>query len=49
MIPLDFSRKHANNAYQAKVCGAAGAACNMFISPTPAVMVLHNVETTEKI
>ena len=32
-----------------KVCGAAGSAWKMYISPIHAVMVLHNVETNEEI
>lgn len=32
-----------------KVCGAAGSAWKMYISPIHAVMVLHNVETNEEV
>lgn len=31
------------------MCGAAGSAWKMYISPIHAVMVLHNVETNEEI
>ena len=32
-----------------KVCGAAGSPWKMYISPIHAIMVLHNVETSEEI